>query len=503
MRKFLPAIIVAACVGNIPLANAHEPAGTRDAQVLKQRLARDYPSLLYVDRYRAAFPHEVQGNAPIWSARSAQAIADPASVVGALAHLQDQHVALVGPKAGKTETLGVLFRSSADGGLVAWHVFDPSAATGGLKQGDEVLAIDGIAAKAWLERAARMTFGGNRRGRVAEAALDLGLATPIVHRTSGLGPRVQLLVRTGVEPARLLRLRYRPVDAALASAMAAAIGEPDLPARFEAGGLRVGTLRIGAFAPQYDPAFLRASESAAAVPGTSEDAAMLAGYCAVVAAFVGRFDRIARDADVVVLDLRGNMGGFDREARLLADSLAGAKLPRTFDFGATPTRGTVELVEEKVDPACANVTVARPVLVFVDAGTRSAGEFMTSWLWAAGFPVLGETTMGAGGGYEFDGPSSFALPQSGFSVRASAVFSVFDPAGALKPGKRSERDLVEQITAENFRPSRTRPFAIQSVGFTPDVRLEPRTRDLQDGGLSGLRAAIATLVGQGTLKPGH
>ena len=500
MRKFLPALIVAACIASIPLANAREPAGTRDAQVLKQRLASDYPSLLYVDRYRAAFPQEVQGNTPIWSERSDYAIADPAALVSALAQLQDQHVALVGPKAGKTETLGALFRSSADGGLVAWRVFDPSAAAGGLKQGDQVLAIDGLAAKPWLEHAARLTFGGNRRGRVAEAALDLGLATPIVHRTSGLGSQVKLLVRTGVERTRMLRLGYRPVDAALATAMAATIGEPDLPAQFEAGGLRVGTLRIGAFAPQYDPAFLAASEAAAAVPGASEDAAMLAGYCAVVANFVGRFDRIARDADVVVLDLRGNMGGFDREARLLADSLAGEKLPRTFDFSATSTRGTVELVEEKTDPSCARVTVARPVLVFVDAGTRSAGEFMTSWLWVAGFPVLGETTMGAGGGYEFDGPSSFALPESGFSVRASAVFSIFDPVGALAPGKHPEQALVEQITADNFRPSRTRPFAIQSVGFTPDLRLEPRTRDLQDGGLSELRAAIAALVSEARLK---
>jgi hypothetical protein len=160
----------------------------------------------------------------------------------------------------------------------------------------------------------------------------------------------------------------------------------------------------------------------------------------------------------------------------------------------------VELVEERIDPSCGHVSVQRPVMVFVDAGTRSAGEFMTSWLWAAGIPVIGETTMGAGGGYEFNGPSSFALPESGFDVRTSAVFSIFDPVGALKPGRRSETELVEQLTADNFKPSRLRPFSVQAVGFTPDLVVESHVADLQDGGLAQLRDAIAKLAAQGRLK---
>ena len=107
--------------------------------------------------------------------------------------------------------------------------------------------------------------------------------------------------------------------------------------------------------------------------------------------------------------------------------------------------------------------------------------------------------MGAGGGYDFNGPSSFALPESGLSVRASAVFSIFDPVGALTAGKRSETSLVDQVTADHFRPSRAQPFAIQSVGFTPDAPITARMRDLHDGGLAQLRAAIAKLVVQGQL----
>jgi hypothetical protein len=499
LRLILSAVIFFGCLAGIPSASA-QSAGKQDAKLLRDHLIQDYPSLRYVERYREAYPYEAQGTAPIWKPGAEARIGNSRALIEALAQLQDQHVALVGAKAGRTETLGVLFRSSADGGLVAWRIFDSEITPGALKQGDQVLAINGVGVKTWLQRAAKLTFGGNLRGRIAEAALDLGLGTPIVHSTAGLDAQVALLVRSGSVASRKIVLRYRPMDGNLAVTMSAAIGQTDLPERFQSGSMRVGSVRLGAFAPQYDPVFTKASDVAAAVPGTTEDQAMLAGYCAVIEGFVKRFDAIAQNVDVVVLDLRGNMGGFDREARLLADALVGTKLPRTFDFAATPTRGMVELVEERRDASCGHVSVQRPVMVFVDAGTRSAGEFMTSWLWAAGIPVIGETTMGAGGGYEFNGPSSFALPESGFEVRASAVFSIFDPVGALKPGRRSETELVEQITADNFKPSRLRPFSVQAVGFTPDLVVESHVADLQDGGLAQLRDAIAKLASQGLLK---
>lgn len=482
------------------LASA-DAAVLSDGQVLRDRLVRDYPSLRYVERYRAAFPAESQPGTAVWSGATLPAITGAPALVRALVVLQDQHVAIVGPKAGKAETLGVLFRSSADGGLVAWRVFDRASAAAALAPRDRVLSIDGVPAKAWLDKAARLTFGGNRRGRMAEAALDLGLGTPLVHRTAGLGARVRLRVQGGDHAARTVTLAYRPVDEALATALSAAVGERDLPTTFVAGSLRVGTLRLGAFAPQYDPVFIKASDAAASVAGTSEEQAMLTGYCAVVDRFLAEFDAVAATADVVVLDLRGNMGGFDREARLLADAMMGDTLPRTFDFAASPTPGTVALVEERTDPSCGRVGLARPLVVFTDGGTRSAGEFMTAWLWAAGATVVGERGMGAGGGYEYQGASSIALPASGYAVRTSAVFSVFDPVGALAAGPRAEAGLLDPVTGDGFRPSRTRPFMIQSVGFTPDLVSSPMQHDLQDGGLAQLKAALGALSSQGRLTP--
>jgi hypothetical protein len=70
----------------------------------------------------------------------------------------------------------------------------------------------------------------------------------------------------------------------------------------------------------------------------------------------------------------------------------------------------------------------------------------------------------------------------------------------LAAGQQPEAALVEQITGADFRPSRVRPYAIQSVGFIPDLPVVPQAADLRDGGLAQLRAAIATLAAQGRLQ---
>jgi hypothetical protein len=135
----------------------------------------------------------------------------------------------------------------------------------------------------------------------------------------------------------------------------------------------------------------------------------------------------------------------------------------------------------------------RPLLVLTDAGTRSAGEFSTAWLWQAGAVVLGETTAGAGGGYEYQSAPDFELPATGLRVRTSANFSIFDPLGELREGERAEAELVALATRDGFRPSRLRPFAIQSVGFRPDLPLGSTFDDLRDGGLAQVKRAIAQL----------
>jgi len=480
------------------LAMLAPTALANDGLVLKAQILKSYPSLLYVERFRHSFPDEAQGARPFWSLNEpAPNITRAEDLVRTLAELEDQHVALVGPRAGKPETLGVLFRTSTDGATIVWRVLDSSDRV--VRTGDDVLAIDGVPTRRWLRRTAALTFGGNRRGRYAEAATELGLATPIVHRSAGLGDAVRLLIRSSGGAARTVTVPYRPMNAHRARALARAIDRSDLAAVIESDGYRIGTLRIGAFAPQYDPAFEAASNLASRKPGVTDDQAMLAGYCAVTASFIKRFEAIARRSDAVVVDLRGNLGGFDREARLEANAIAPASVARTFDLFATGKRGTVRLAEEQVDPSCGHVAFRRPIVVLVDAATRSAGELMATWLWTSGSAVVGERTVGAGGGFEFNA-DGFLLPKSGFRVRTSGNFTVFDPAVSLNEGDWPERDLIAKITASGFAPSRSRPFSIQAVGIRPDVTISTTSADLRDGGVAEVKLAIRKLRSQHRLR---
>jgi Peptidase family S41 len=469
------------------VALLHPALAADDGAVLQAQILKTYPSLLYVERYRQSFPDEVLSATPFWSS-SPPKILQARDLVAALAELADQHVALVGPRAGKSETLGALFRTASDGAMVVWRVFE----SGGLHEGDQVLAIDGLPTQDWLKKTATVTFGGNRRGRVAEAATELGLATPIVHRTAGLGTAVSLRVRSATGAPRTVKLAYLPMTQARAEAMTAAIGRSDLPEIFTAQGARVGSFRIGAFAPQYDPAFVAAADLAGKKPGTTDDQAMLSGYCAVVASFIRRYDAIAKRADIVVIDLRGNLGGFDREARLEADAIAPIPSPATFDLFTGTRRGTVRLVAEKRDPSCGHAALRRPILVLDDAATRSAGEFLAAWLWTSGAAIAGEQTVGAGGGFD-SAAQGFALPACGFAVRTSGNFTIFDPTGRLHEGGWPEAGLIATLAADRFAPRRLRPFAIQSIGIRPDLPLATTLSDLRDGGARQVAQAIAGL----------
>lgn len=245
------------------------------------------------------------------------------------------------------------------------------------------------------------------------------------------------------------------MTAELARSMTAAINRSDLPQRFRAAGLQIGTLRMGAFAPQYDDAFVAAADMASKQPGASDDTAMLAGYCAVVHNVIRDTDVAALDADVLVLDLRGNLGGFDREAWLLADALDAKSSIATLDLFAGTKVDTVQLAKEHTDPSCGRITTHAPLIILTDAATRSAGEFMASWLWASGATVVGERTVGAGGGFEFNGDPGALLPQSGYAVRLSGNFSVFDPTGTLTEGEQPESALVGRLAQDHFAPSHT------------------------------------------------
>jgi len=487
--RLLPALLLAVL----------EPiAAPNDGVVLRTEVLKTYPSLLYVDRYRRSFPREVQGTKPFWSSgTSALTISKTGDLVAALAELEDQHAAIVGARAGRPETLGLLFRTSADGNMIVWRVFD--SIPNGIAVGDEVLAIDGVPTQNWLRRTATTTFGGNRRGRYAEAATELGLGTPIVHRTARLGNVVRLRVQPSGGVPRTVTVSYRPMNAQRASALTIAIDRPDLPVVIHSRGYRIGTLRIGSFAPQYSPIFVAASERASHKPGATDDEAMLAGYCAVTASLIKHFETIALRSDAVVIDLRGNLGGFDREARLEVNAIAASPSARTFDLFATGKRGTVRLAEEQVDPSCGHVSVHRPIVVLDDAATRSSGELMAAWLWTSRATIVGERTVGAGGGFESDA-AGFPLPQLRFRVRTSGNFTIFDPTLQLNEGDWLEHNLVAKIATDGFSPSRNGPFAIQCVGVRPDMPMLTTLADLRDGGIAEIKLAISKLRRQRQLK---
>ncbi len=434
-------------------------------------LRASYPSLVYVERYRAAYPSDVEGSNDGWTGKATPpSDATAADVTRLLTGLADQHVALAGPDAGKSETLGVLFRTSTDGHMIAWHVVDPRIAA--LETGEEIVAVDGTSTATWLMRSARLTFGGNARSRQAEAALNLGLGTPAAHEVAGLGRAVTLAVRDQKGLLRQIQLTYQPMTPARAAAVAHSVDLPDLPEVMRIGRYRVGTIRIGAFAPQYDPVFTSAAD-AAAEKTDDPDGPMLAGFCAVTRRMIVRFDTIARRSDLMVVDLRGNMGGFGREVGAFTWALTGNAPVRTYDVVASGIPGRVRLQSEPVDPSCGSVSSRKPLFVLVDAGTRSGGELLATHLWVAGATVLGERTVGAGGGRD-SVSAGIPIGKTRYKALVSENFYVFDPKSDLQPGDMDEVDFVERVAADRFAPSHRRPYTTQAVGVLPDIVLTIR-----------------------------
>ena len=478
-----------------------------NGEALRAELLKNYPSLHYVERYRQLFPDQVQGSEQLWRGTPIAALDHTSDLYGALAALQDQHVSLTGPGAGKSETLGIVLRTSTDNHVVVWRVIDPSVK--GVKPGDVVLEVNGQPVAAWLARAATLTFGGNRRSRAAEAALKLGIGTPVDHASVGLGASIKLKVRGQRQATRALALPYLPMTGERAAALAKALNTRDLPPVIETGGYRVATIRFGAFAPQYEPEFDAAADAAEKLATQTapphgdmpDDGPMLAGFCAVVRKQLGEINAITRGTDALLIDLRGNFGGFGREARLMARALMSHPLPKSFDVLRGSTPGNLKLVAQPDDPACGGIVAPRRMIVWIDAGTRSSGELMAAWLWAAGAVVAGERTIGAGGGLDADA-AGFALPHLGYRVRSSGNFTFFDMGDTLHAGETGESALVELVSNDRFAPSRTRPFALQAAGLRPDLSLPSGEADLQDGGLAAAKHIIAELARRGLFAGG-
>lgn len=478
-----------------PATAAPTDAAPTDVEFLRARLVSHYPSLDWVDRYRQAYPADVQSGVPLWHAGAMPALADTRALADALSLLQDQHVALAGAQAGAPETPGVLFRTASDGSMSVWRHIDDNVTQ--VKDGEQVLAIDGQPAARWLEQAAAHTFGGNPRSRMAEAALKLGVGTPADHALGGVGKTLHLTLRGRDGVSYSVALDYRPMGKVGGAALAQALERADLPPLVDAHGYRVGIVRFGAFASQYDRDFKAAVEAAEA-SGANGDGPMLAGFCAVVRKRLAQVDALAARADLLLVDLRGNFGGFAREARLLARALTPNPLPRTFDVVRGSTPGRLKLVAQPEDPSCGTIAHPRPLVVWTDAGTRSGGEFMAAWLWAAGAVTAGERTIGAGGGLD-SADTGFVLPVSGMGVRFSENFNVLDNGTVLREGEIDEAGLLDLVARDGFAPSRTRPFGFQAVGVRPDLALPTTAADLADGGAAAVQRIVAGLAAKGLL----
>lgn len=472
-------MLAAIIASGLLATSADTAASPASYDTLRDYLRARYPSLEYVEQFRKAYPQDVQDLRTIDPETVHAAGVDGPTLVKALMGLSDQHVAVGGQKAGAAETLGVLFRTSSDGHAIVWRVFDPRVRA--LHRGDEIISINGRPTAAWLSDAARVTFGGNRRSRQAEAALNLAAGTPLVHTITGVTNGVSLSIRSvGETKVRTVSLRYSSMGGDQIAALNAAVNQSDLPSILTIGTRRIGVVRIGAFAPQYDPVFNSAAD---AIPedASQPDKPMLAGFCAVVREFISEYDSKAAHADVMVIDLRGNMGGFGREARLLSWAITGIKPPKTWDVFSTAQNGLVSLEAQPDDASCGTVQSHKPVIALTDGGVRSAGEFLASWLWASRVPIIGERTVGAGGGFEA-GSQGTPWGSSGYNVRISGNFTIFDPTSALSAGPMKETDLVAVVAQDAFKPSLKRPYAVQAVGLRPDIETFTTIDDLRDGG---------------------
>ncbi|NHZ96107.1 hypothetical protein [Massilia sp. CCM 8734] len=150
LGKLLPGILFTALFASSAAALAQTTP--TDGEALRAELHQRYPSLTWVEQYRQAWPAEAHGDTALWRGGPAPALDSSARIVDALAALQDRHVALAGPEAGKQETLGVLFRTSSDAAMVVWRHLDPAVTA--LRAGDQVVDIDSQPVARWLEQAA-------------------------------------------------------------------------------------------------------------------------------------------------------------------------------------------------------------------------------------------------------------------------------------------------------------------------------------------------------------
>lgn len=175
-------------------------------------------------------------------------------------------------------------------------------------------------------------------------------------------------------------------------------------------------------------------------------------------------DTIYRRPLPVVIDLRGNPGGYDNAARVVAGSFTArpvlgalrrmrlshrvlAARPEWRGLPSDPRRPQWSAPQAFRTEALASADYPAPLVVLIDAGCNSSCESLALLFRALGARLWGESTAGSSGG-----PIHVELPHSGAELSVP-VWSLEDPQG---------------------RP-------LEGRGVHPDELLEPGWHDLHSG----------------------
>ncbi|MCC8596096.1 S41 family peptidase [Xanthomonas vesicatoria] len=138
-------------------------------------------------------------------------------------------------------------------------------------------------------------------------------------------------------------------------------------------------------------------------------------------------------------------------------ALTGRKPVKTYEMSASGTPGIVHLEALQDDASCGSVAAHKPLIALVDAGNRSAGELLATYLWASGATFMGEHTIGAGGGRDSQSQGG-ALGDSGYRALVSDNFYIFDPTDNLRAGEMDEATLVDRVATDVFLPKPKAPL---------------------------------------------
>lgn len=338
---------------------------------------------------------------------------------------------------GITGNVGASLRI-AGGGLVVWKVNDDSPAQrGGLRPGDRVLTIGAIAVDSAVAQLASIADDKVRKqtsltlAMRSNAMLNGRIGDTLVMRVERAGRAREVLVPRVRVRGTMSRLGNLPPMNAWVE-----VAERRVPA--SGGERRIGIVSFSVWLPTLFPQL---------------DSA------------VQRF----RDADGLIIDLRGNPGGL----AALTGRLAGHVLDTAVSLGALHMRTTtLKLVAnpQRVAPDGSTRVepFAGPVAILVDPLSASASEFFAAGIQGLGRArVFGDTTAGA------SVPALMGRLPNG-DVMLHAIADHLDPRGRRVEGRGVIPDEVFELNPAAIAAGRDEPLeaAVRWISSQPRRRVQ-------------------------------